>query len=116
MRLPELIILGVIIWFGVRVVLSLGGAPLYCVTCGTTGRPKSVTRGSLLIEVFLWLCFIVPGFLYSLWRLTTRHKACGTCGSEQIIPPSSPRAAAEAQRLRGPPPLPPPLPPQAWKR
>ena len=76
MRLPELIVLGLFVWFVARVVLSLGGSPLYCVTCGTTGRPKRVTRGSLLIELVLWLCFIVPGLIYSLWRLSTRHTAC----------------------------------------
>jgi hypothetical protein len=114
MRLPELIILGLFVWFVARVVLSFAGDPLYCVTCGTTGKPKRVTRGSLLIELVLWLCIIVPGLLYSLWRLSTRHTACGTCGSQQVIPLSSPRAVADAQRPGQQ--FPPPLPPQSWKQ
>jgi hypothetical protein len=61
-----------------------------CSSCGTVGRAKTVTRGSLLIEIFLWLCLIVPGLLYSLWRLTSRHKACGACGAQTLIPLDSP--------------------------
>jgi len=61
-----------------------------CSACGTVGFPKSVTKGSLLVEIFLWLCFLIPGFIYSLWRLTTRHKACASCGSTNLIPVDSP--------------------------
>lgn len=67
---------------------------MYCVTCGATGAPRKHTKGSFLIELFLWLCLIVPGLIYSLWRLTTRQMVCGTCGSAEIIPPTSPRAVA----------------------
>jgi hypothetical protein len=75
----------------------------YCTVCGHTGKPKTVTRGSFLIEVsptrhldVLWLALIVPGVIYSLWRLTTRHKACAKCGSTHIVPTDSPRALREA--------------------
>jgi hypothetical protein len=68
----------------------------YCTVCGHTGKPKTVTRGSFLIEVVLWLALIVPGVIYSLWRLTTRHKACERCGSTHIVPTDSPRALREA--------------------
>ena len=63
---------------------------LICSNCGTVGEPKTVTKGSLLIEIFLWLCLIVPGLLYSLWRLTSRHKACRACGSVNMVPLDSP--------------------------
>jgi len=99
MPMLELIIFAAIAFFVGRALLRLfDGPPVYCVTCGTTGRKKSRTRGSILIEIALWLFFIVPGVIYSLWRLTTRRNVCGACGSEQIIPSSSPRARAEAQR------------------
>jgi hypothetical protein len=68
----------------------------YCTVCGHTGKPKTVTRGSFLIEVVLWLALIVPGVIYSLWRLTTRHKCCAKCGSTLIVPTDSPRALREA--------------------
>lgn len=63
---------------------------MVCTSCGSVGEPKSVTRGSFLIEVVLWLCFIIPGLLYSLWRLTTRHKGCRACGASTLVPTSSP--------------------------
>lgn len=69
-----------------------GTSDKLCVVCGTVGRPKSVTRGSMGIEIILWLMFIVPGVIYSIWRLTTRREACPACGSDQIIPVQSPRA------------------------
>ncbi len=65
---------------------------LYCPACGSIERPVTRTQGSFLIEVFLWLILIVPGVLYSLWRLTTRAKACRICGAVGLIPPDSPRA------------------------
>ncbi len=64
---------------------------LICANCGTIGKPKTVTKGSIATEIVLWLLFIVPGVLYSLWRLTTRAKACRSCGSENMLPLNSPR-------------------------
>ena len=34
---------------------------IHCMTCGTDGGDKTRTRGGILIEIVLWLCFIVPG-------------------------------------------------------
>lgn len=65
---------------------------LLCATCLTVGSPKTVARGSFWIEVVLWLCFLVPGLLYSIWRLTTKHKACAACGGTQLVPLDSPMA------------------------
>ena len=63
---------------------------LICTQCGTAGRPQTKTQGSLIVELFLWVCFIVPGVLYSLWRLTTRAKCCRACGSTNLVPLDSP--------------------------
>lgn len=67
----------------------------YCRDCGTIARPRSHTPGSFLIELVLWLCLIVPGLIYSLWRLSARRKVCPACGSARIIPPDSPIARQE---------------------
>lgn len=61
-----------------------------CVTCGTVGTPVRYIKGSFGMELGLWLLFIVPGLLYSIWRLTTRSKVCPSCQSEDIIPTISP--------------------------
>jgi len=75
-----------------------------CQMCGTIDFPRRVTRGSFLIEVVLWIALIVPGLVYSLWRLTTRHNACRACGSPLVVPISSPegrRIAARAAQQDG---------------
>ena len=68
---------------------------MYCSNCGTVGQPKTVTKGSFAIELVLWLAMLLPGLLYSVWRLSTRHKACPGCGAQNMIPVDSPKALAE---------------------
>lgn len=62
-----------------------------CAACGTRGTPATHTRGSFWLEVVLWLCFLVPGLIYSIWRLTSRQKVCRACGSTELVPVDSPR-------------------------
>lgn len=58
-----------------------------CKLCGFKGKTKTKTKGSFLIELILWIFFILPGVLYSLWRLTTREKVCSHCGhSTHLVP------------------------------
>jgi hypothetical protein len=64
----------------------------YCTRCGAVGIPRSLTKGSILIEIALWLVFLIPGIIYSLWRLSTRAPVCPQCCSPEIIPTTSPRA------------------------
>ena len=61
-----------------------------CTNCETADYPKRHTRGSIVIEIVLWLSFIVPGVVYSLWRLTTKTKICKHCRSPQLVPFDSP--------------------------
>jgi hypothetical protein len=79
-----------------------------CPNCGYQGAPRSITKGSFLIELFLWLCFIIPGLLYSLWRVSSRTTGCPSCGASNMIPLSSPRGRQLQADLR--PATPPPLP------
>lgn len=84
---------------GARAAVAEGRAArngsLYCPVCGTTSEGESHTRGSILIELVLWLCFLVPGIIYSIWRLTTRQKVCPACKNPGVIPITSPRARKE---------------------
>ena len=67
------------------------GMAKVCKDCGTVvAKPARVTKGSFLIEVILWLCFLVPGLIYSLWRLSTRKDACRACHSTNLVPTDSP--------------------------
>lgn len=72
---------------------------MYCTACGHEGETATTTKGSVLIELVLWLSFIVPGLVYSLWRVNSRHKTCSTCGSSALVPSTSPVAMAKKKRL-----------------
>lgn len=71
----------------------------YCTTCGTEARAKPTTRGSLAIEIVLWFLLIVPGLIYSLWRLSTRRPVCPACGGTALVPPDTPAARRAKQQI-----------------
>lgn len=93
----SLAVAGALLWLLVR--LFFPNRPLrYCVTCGTHAKARPITRGSLAIEIVLWFFFIVPGLIYSLWRLSTRKPACPACGATALVPPDSPAALQAKQQ------------------
>lgn len=61
-----------------------------CAHCGSVDHTKSYTPGSILIELVAWFCFLIPGVLYSLWRLNGRKRVCAACGSPNLVPATSP--------------------------
>ncbi len=63
---------------------------MVCATCGSFANTKSKTSGSLLVEIVLWLCFIIPGLIYSAWRLSSRKGVCSVCGGSNMVPIDSP--------------------------
>lgn len=73
----------------------------YCRTCGNLGKARKRTPGSLLIELLLWILLIVPGLIYSIWRLSARHRVCRSCGFRQIIPETSPAAIRALAKTNG---------------
>lgn len=66
-------------------------AMMICNACGHLGKSTRVTRGSLVIELVAWLCFLIPGLFYSLWRMFSKFDACAACRSPDIIPIDSPK-------------------------
>lgn len=62
-----------------------------CASCGTYDKTKRITPGSFWIEVGLWMLLLVPGILYSFWRLGSRYTGCAECKSRDIVKESSPR-------------------------
>lgn len=68
-----------------------GQGSYVCVNCGSRGEPATRTKGSTGLELVLWLCFIVPGLIYSIWRVTSREKVCPVCKAGGMIPADSPR-------------------------
>ena len=99
-----LVVLGILV--GLCWLVSRGfsraagaGAVRHCMTCGSDSAGKAKTKGSLLIEIVLWCCFLVPGLVYSLWRHSSRHAACSVCGSSLLVPVSSPAALAHKKQM-----------------
>ena len=56
-----------------------------CPNCQYEGKGKVITKGSLLLEIILWLFFLVPGLIYSVWRLSTRYLGCPRCEFKHVI-------------------------------
>jgi len=74
-----------------------------CARCETLTKPEKFVPGSFLVEIALWICLLLPGILYSLWRFTNKRMICTACGSDELIPLSSPkgkRIIAQQQQER----------------
>lgn len=63
---------------------------LICMKCGTVGEGKMFTPGTMFCELVLWLAFLLPGLIYSVWRLSSKKRVCASCGSAELIPLDSP--------------------------
>jgi hypothetical protein len=72
-----------------------------CTQCGSVGKTSKITRGSFIFELILWLCFIVPGLLYSVYRATTKVEACKICKSRDVIPLDTPRGQKILKEFNG---------------
>lgn len=77
-------------WGLFRLLVPKKGPPMVCTQCGYHGPARSHTRGTIALELALWLMFILPGIIYSLWRLSTRAMVCASCGATTLVAPESP--------------------------
>jgi uncharacterized membrane protein YqaE (UPF0057 family) len=66
----------------------------FCTNCGYVGKACVITKGSFAVELLLWLFFLLPGLIYSFWRLSSRFKGCPSCKKDNLIPANSPKAQA----------------------
>jgi len=69
-----------------------------CKKCAIVTRSRLLVQGSDVLEVVLWLCLIVPGIAYHIWRRDTAVRICSRCGGTDLIGAST----AEADRIRHP--------------
>lgn len=65
---------------------------LVCTQCGYVGRPRYAAKGSLGVEILLWFFFLLPGIIYSVWRLSSKANSCPQCKGSSLIPLTSPNA------------------------
>ena len=63
---------------------------MICSSCGYAGSPQKNVKGSIAIEIVLWLCFIIPGLIYSIWRLSSQNQICPKCKNQTMIPLDTP--------------------------
>ncbi len=71
---------------------------IICADCGFIGPARKTTRGSRLLERFIWMVFFIPGPLYFLWRMAGRGTACPKCGSTALVPFDTPEGEAILKR------------------
>jgi hypothetical protein len=67
-------------------------AQKYCPSCGAVGVPQFRQSGSASVAVLLWLFFLAPGIIYSIWRASTKRWVCPKCEQPGVIPLDSPKA------------------------
>ena len=56
-----------------------------CPNCKYRGPGKYTVKGKFATECLLWLLFILPGLIYSIWRLTTKGLRCPKCGYDYVV-------------------------------
>lgn len=69
-----------------------------CRQCEEVDTPLEKMPGNGWVEGVLYLFWIAPGVVYSVWRRKSKKKVCSACESPDIVPVAS-RAGAAA----GPP-------------
>ena len=47
---------------------------IQCPNCTFVGQSVNKTPGHFLIELILWIIFFPVGLIYSIWRLSKRHR------------------------------------------
>jgi len=65
---------------------------LVCTQCGYIGKTETAIKGNMGLELVLWLLFIIPGLIYSVWRSSSRYQVCPKCKNPNMIPLDSPKA------------------------
>lgn len=101
MDIVALLFFGGLLGAGIWLARKRARVEYYCTRCGHVGPAARRAKGSIAVEIVLWLLFLLPGLLYSIWRLTTMAPTCRRCGGRDLIPPDAP-AAQEALRRRAP--------------
>ena len=90
MAVLSLGILALLLWVLYIIIFPRPGVPMVCTNCGHLGPTKTAAKGHIGFEIVLWLCFILPGFLYSVWRMSTKRQVCTECGSDHLVWEKSP--------------------------
>jgi DNA-directed RNA polymerase subunit RPC12/RpoP len=75
---------------------------MICTSCEDLVEPTKKTEGLFVIEIILWVCFIIPGLIYTLWRTfssSARYLECPKCKGRSLVPLSSPKGKRILKQL-----------------
>lgn len=84
--------------------IGVSSAGWVCRSCSTyVSIPGKEMPGSLVLEIFLWFLYIIPGVLYTMWRRSEGNavKVCSACGSHEFTPVASPEGRSLFMRKYG---------------
>lgn len=56
-----------------------------CKNCEEIGQVTEKMPGNGWVEIVLYLFWIAPGIVYSVWRRKSKKQVCGSCGSDQLV-------------------------------
>lgn len=104
----ELIIFFAILYILIKSIISVfrksehaqHEAQTICPNCGTRAEPEDFGKGNRFIEVILWLCLIIPGLIYSIWRRSGNQAGCPSCGQTGMINVTTPHGRLLVEKLR----------------
>lgn len=65
------------------------------------GPAARESKGSILIELILWLFFILPGLIYSIWRISGRKIVCPKCEQSTLVPVNTPVGEKLLSEIKG---------------
>ena len=65
-------------------------AKYICSTCGYKDKPHMYKKGKRSLEIILWVCGILPGVGYTIWRNYTAIPICPICDTATMISISTP--------------------------
>ncbi len=68
-----------------------------CTTCNNTTN-EGLMRGNGFIELVLWLAYIIPGVIYSIWRRGGEPSICPACKKETLKPYDAKEEEVEKQQ------------------
>jgi len=97
-----IIFIGLIIFY--MITYSANTQKQVCMDCGTHDFPISMTKSSFFTEVFVYIAcllfaavseqwwILIIGLFFTIWRATSKYKACSACKSTKIVPDTAPAA------------------------
>ncbi len=68
-----------------------------CSSCSYKEKPMTWRPGSVKLEIVLWICGIIPGLLYTIWRNYRSVLVCPNCETATMISTKT----SYGQRLSG---------------